>query len=192
MRVHAGSNLTGRSLADSRLGAALGIGAMAVVRDDQPLAMPAPDTLLQADGLRMVTGRPKDVDLLSALTESKVEPVLAEELNGLEPEDFGLIEAAQERPNPSKAQIPILIMGAVLMTVMMGWLPIYLAAVIGAAVMVLTHHLTTEVACRALSGKASFRLPACYRWGVHKVALLHSNARNPMASTAQTEINGRG
>ena len=41
------------------------------------------------------------------------------------------------------------IIGLVLLPVMMGWLPIYLSAVIGAAIMVLTRCLTMEEAYRA-------------------------------------------
>jgi di/tricarboxylate transporter len=265
MRVHTGSNLVDRSLADSRLGAALGIGVMAIVRDDQTLSMPAPDTLLQADDLLMVTGRPEDVDLLSALTDFQVEPALAEELNALESEDFGLIEAmlsphttlagktlqelsfrkkyglnvlaiwregriyradylrdfalrfgdalllygarsnfellgsepdflvltesAQERPNLSKAKISIPIMGAVLLPVMMGWLPIYLAAVIGAAVMVLTRCLTMEEAYRAIEWKGIFLIAGMLPLGD---ALNQTGAAHFLANGVVEAVGGFG
>jgi len=64
-----------------------------------------------------------------------------------------LTESAQEHPNLSKAKISIPIMAGVLFPVMMGWLPIYLAAVMGAAVMVLSRCLTVEEAYRAIEWK---------------------------------------
>lgn len=229
MRVHAGSNLIDRSLKDSRLGASLDIGVLALVRDDHALPMPEPETTLQAEDLLLVTGRPEDLDLILALTEFRVEPAMPEDLEALETDDTGLIEAmlsphttlagktlrelnfrkkygltvlaiwreghiyraddlrdmtlrfgdamllfgnradftllgrepdflvltesAQEHPDLSKAKISIPIMAAVLFPVMMGWLPIYLAAVIGAAVMVLSRCLTVEEAYRAIEWK---------------------------------------
>jgi len=232
MRVHAGSNLIDRSLKDSRLGAVLGISVIALVRSGEALSMPDPDTPLQADDLLLVIGRPDDLDLIQALTEFRVEQAVPKELEAIETEDAGLVEAmlsphttlagktlrelnfrekygltvlaiwreghiyrtdklrdmalrfgdamllygkrshfnllghepdflvltqsAQEHPNLSKAKISIPIMAAVLLPVMMDWTPIYLAAVIGAAVMVLTRCLTMEEAYRAIEWKGIF------------------------------------
>ena len=232
MRVHAGSNLIDRSLKDSRLGAVLGISVIALVRSGEALSMPDPDTPLQADDLLLVIGRPDDLDLIQALTEFRVEQAVPKELEAIETEDAGLVEAmlsphttlagktlrelnfrekygltvlaiwreghiyrtdklrdmalrfgdamllygkrshfnllghepdflvltqsAQEHPNLSKAKISIPIMAAVLLPVMMDWTPIYLAAVIGAAVMVLTRCLTLEEAYRAIEWKGIF------------------------------------
>ena len=61
---------------------------------------------------------------------------------GREPDFLVLTEAAQEHPNLSKAKLSIPIMAAVLFPVMMGWIPIYFSAVIGAAVMVWSRCLT--------------------------------------------------
>ncbi|MBL0714545.1 MAG: anion permease [Desulfosarcina sp.] len=242
MRVHTGANLIGRSLQDSRLGSALGIGVLALVRDDHVLPMPEPETTLQAQDLLLVTGRPEDFDLIYALTEFRVETIVAEELAVLESEDVGLVEAmlsphttlagktlrelnfrekygltvlaiwregrvyrtdylrdmalrfgdamllygarsnyailgrepdflvltesAQEHPNLSKAKVSIPIMAAVLFPVMMGWLPIYLAAVIGAAVMILSRCLTMEEAYRAIEWKGIFLIAGMLPLGV--------------------------
>jgi di/tricarboxylate transporter len=77
-------------------------------------------------------------------------------LLGREPDFLVLTASAQEHPNLSKAKISIPIMAAVLLPVMMGWLPIYLSAVIGAAIMVLTRCLTMEEAYRAIEWKGIF------------------------------------
>ncbi len=265
MRVHGGSNLIGRSLADSRLGAALGIGVMAIVRENQALPMPEPSARLRADDLLMVSGRAEDVDLLSALTDFGVEPAEAAELKALESEDFGLVEAmlsphttlagrtlrelnfrkkyglnvlaiwregriyradylrdmalrfgdalllygarsnfemlgrepdflvltesAQERPNLAKAKISITIMAAVLLPVMMGWMPIYLSAVIGAAVMVLTGCLTMEEAYRAIEWKGIFLIAGMLPLGD---ALNHTGAARLLATGVVEAVGALG
>ncbi len=265
MRVDAGSNLIDRSLEESRLGAALGIGVLAIVRDGQAHPMPEPATGLQADDLLMVTGRPEDVKLLSALTDFVVEPAVASELKTLESEDIGLVEAmlaphttlagktlrelnfrkkyglnvlaiwregriyradylrdmalrfgdalllygarqnfeilgrepdflvltesAQERPDSSKAKISIPIMVAVLLPVMVGWMPIYLSAVIGAAVMVLTRCLTMEEAYRAIEWKGIFLIAGMLPLGQ---ALDRTGAARYLATGVVEAVGGFG
>ena len=75
---------------------------------------------------------------------------------GREPDFLVLTASAQTPPNLSKAKISIPVMAGVLLPVMMGWLPIYLAAVIGAAVMVLTRCLSMEDAYRDIEWKGIF------------------------------------
>ncbi len=81
-----------------------------------------------------------------------------EKLNllGREPDFLVLTETAQEPPREEKAKLALTIMAAVLLPVIMGWLPIYIAVVIGAAVMVLTRCLTMEEAYRYIEWKAVF------------------------------------
>lgn len=75
---------------------------------------------------------------------------------GREPDFLVLTEMAQEIPREEKAKVALIIMTAVLSPVIMGWLPIYIAVVIGAAVMVLTRCLTMEEAYRYIEWKAVF------------------------------------
>jgi di/tricarboxylate transporter len=77
-------------------------------------------------------------------------------LLGREPDFLVLTETAQERPREKKAKLAITIMAAVMLPVMMGWVPIYIAVVIGAAVMVLSKCLTMEEAYRYIEWKAVF------------------------------------
>jgi di/tricarboxylate transporter len=72
------------------------------------------------------------------------------------PDFLVLTEIAQEVPREEKAKVSLIIMTAVLLPVIMGWLPIYIAVVIGAAVMVLTKCLTMEEAYRNIEWKAVF------------------------------------
>ncbi len=75
---------------------------------------------------------------------------------GREPDFLVLTEIAQEVPRKEKAKLALTIMAAVLLPVMMGWVPIYIAVVIGAAFMVLTKCLTMEEAYRYIEWKAVF------------------------------------
>jgi di/tricarboxylate transporter len=77
-------------------------------------------------------------------------------LLGREPDFIVLTETAQEELRLGKMKISILIMGAILLPVIVGWVPIYIAAVIGAALMVLTGCLTMEEAYRQIEWKAVF------------------------------------
>ena len=75
---------------------------------------------------------------------------------GQEPDFLVLTEMAQEIPREEKSKLALIIMIAVLFPVMMGWLPIYIAVVIGAGFMVLTRCLTMEEAYRYIEWKAVF------------------------------------
>jgi len=75
---------------------------------------------------------------------------------GREPDFLVLTEIAQEVPREEKSKLALIIMIAVLFPVIMGWLPIYIAVVIGAAFMILTKCLTMEEAYRYIEWKAVF------------------------------------
>ncbi len=75
---------------------------------------------------------------------------------GREPDFLVLTETAQEVPREEKAKVALIIMTAVLLPVIMGWIPIYIAVVMGAAIMVLTRCLTMEEAYRYIEWKAVF------------------------------------
>ncbi len=78
------------------------------------------------------------------------------QLLGREPDFVVLTEMAQREVRQEKMNISILIMAAVLFPVIMGWVPIYIAAVVGAAVMVMCGCLTMEEAYRQIEWKAVF------------------------------------
>jgi di/tricarboxylate transporter len=77
-------------------------------------------------------------------------------LLGQEPDFLVLTEKAQEPLREERAKVALAIMVAVLIPVIMNWLPIYIAVVIGAATMVLTRCLTMEEAYRYIEWKAVF------------------------------------
>ncbi|MBT8369872.1 MAG: SLC13 family permease [Deltaproteobacteria bacterium] len=75
---------------------------------------------------------------------------------GREPDFIVLTEKAQEELRLEKMKLSMLIMAGVLLPVIIGWVPIYIAAVVGAAVMVLAGCLTMEEAYRQIEWKAVF------------------------------------
>ncbi len=73
-----------------------------------------------------------------------------------EPDFVVLARTAQERYRTEKMKISLLILAAFVFTAVMGWVPIYIAAVTGAAFMVLGGCLTMEEAYRQIEWKAVF------------------------------------
>ncbi len=72
----------------------------------------------------------------------------------------------QEAAREEKAKTALAIMAAVLVPVILGWVPIYIAVVIGAAVMVLTRCLTMDEAYRYIEWKAVFLIAGMLPLGV--------------------------
>jgi di/tricarboxylate transporter len=75
---------------------------------------------------------------------------------GSEPDFIVLTQKVQEKLRLEKMKISMLIMFGILFPVFMGWVPIYIAGVIGAALMVLSGCLTMEEAYRQIEWKAVF------------------------------------
>jgi di/tricarboxylate transporter len=75
---------------------------------------------------------------------------------GSEPDFIVLTGTAQEELRLEKMKFSILIMVAILVPVIIGWVPIYIAAVTGAALMVLCGCLSMDEAYRQIEWKAVF------------------------------------
>ncbi|MGD8611166.1 MAG: SLC13 family permease, partial [Desulfobacterales bacterium] len=231
MRVAPDSPLVGKSLKQSRLGDALGSRVLGILRGTDPIIMPEPTEILQAEDRLVVEGRLRDFeelreleklqierrtppDIQSLVTENvgQVEAILSPQtslvgktlrqlnfrekfglnvlaiwrngkayrsdlrdmdlrfgdailllgprdklqLLGREPDFVVLTEMAQQEVRIEKMKISLSIMAAVLFPVIMGWVPIYIAAVVGSALMVLFGCLTMEEAYRQIEWKAVF------------------------------------
>jgi di/tricarboxylate transporter len=83
-----------------------------------------------------------------------------------EPDFLSLTESIQPAPRLNKAPLAILIMLAVLIPVIIGWIPIAVAAVTGAALMVLTGCLSMEEAYLQIEWKAVFLIAGMLPLGI--------------------------
>ena len=231
MQIPPDSALVGKSLKESRLGDALGSRVLGILRGENPILMPEPHEILQAEDRLVVEGRQRDFDNLRALEEMEIERRTDTDVNklvsgeaglveailspqttlegktlrqinfrekfglnvlalwrkgrayrsnlrdmelrfgdallllgprpklqllGREPDIIVLTETAQEELLTEKMKFSILIMVAVLLPVILGWVQIYIAAVIGAALMVLVGCLSMKEAYLQIEWKAVF------------------------------------
>jgi di/tricarboxylate transporter len=85
---------------------------------------------------------------------------------GREPDFIVLTKFAQEVPRIEKAGLATLIMAATFVPVILGWIPIYIATVIGSAVMVLSRCLTMEEAYRYIEWRAVFLIAGMFPLGI--------------------------
>ncbi len=256
LRLPAGSRLSRGTLAQSRLGDALGFNVLGVVRAADTVLMPEPDFRLREDDLLLVEGDREAVSVLRGLQGLQVEesvPRLLEELEseqvalaevilsphtlvadktlqdlnfrekfGLqvvavrrggrslrsnlrklrlhlgdallvygarekvrllarEPDFLVLTEEAQEVLRTDRAPLAVGILAAVIATVLLGWLPIYIASVAGATVMVLSGCLSMEEAYRDIDWRAVFLIAGMLPLGQ---AMQNSGAALFLAATA--------
>jgi di/tricarboxylate transporter len=98
----------------------------------------------------------RDVDLRFGDALLLIGPRGKLQLLGREPDFIVLTETAQRELRLEKMKFSILIMAGILLPVILGWVPIYIAAVVGAALMVLAGCLTMEEAYRHIEWKAVF------------------------------------
>jgi di/tricarboxylate transporter len=87
-------------------------------------------------------------------------------LLGAEPDFLVLLEEAQEPPRRKKAPLAALIMLGVLILAVMGAVPIAIASVVGATLMVLTGCLTMEEAYRHIEWRAVFLIAGMLPLGI--------------------------
>jgi di/tricarboxylate transporter len=241
LRIPAESALAGKSLAQSRLGDAFNLNAMAIVRDGQTHLLPTPDELLQTGDLLLAKGATDSLPLLQALQDLSLEeqtlPALSEletetvgvaeivlapqttvegktlrelsfrekyglsvlaiwrqgqalrtnlrdtalrfgdailvsgrreklRLLGSEPDFLVLTERDQEPPRVEKAPLAVGILVVILLPVLLGWLPISIAAVVGATLMVLLRCLSMEEAYRFIEWPAVFLIAGMLPLGI--------------------------
>lgn len=108
---------------------------------------------------------------------------------GADPDYLVLTAAAQEIPRTNKARHSILVFAAVLLPVLLGVVPIYIAAVIGAALMVLVGCLNMDEAYRAIEWKAVFLIAGLLPLGL---ALEGSGAASLLAESVVAAVGPYG
>jgi len=133
------SVLSGKTLRQINFREKYGLTVLAIWRRGHTYRSGLRDTALEFGDALLLYGHWKKVTVL-----------------GREPDFLVLTETAQEPPREDKAKVALTIMAAVILPVMAGWVPIYIAVVMGAAFMVLTKCLTMEEAYRYIEWKAVF------------------------------------
>ena len=133
------SALSGQTLQELRFREKYGLTVLAVWRKGHAIRTGLRDLQLQFGDALLFFGSWKKLEVL-----------------GQEPDFIVLTEKVQEVAKEEKAGTALTIMAAVLLPVIFGWVPIYIAVVIGAACMVLSKCLTMDEAYRYIEWKAVF------------------------------------
>lgn len=92
VQVPEGSNLIGKSLLDSRLGDAFGLGVLGIIRKGKTHLMPSTDKELQAEDSLLIKGKQSDLLMVEGLQSLEIETHSLPELGELESEEIGLVE----------------------------------------------------------------------------------------------------
>lgn len=162
------SRLAGQRVREAQLRERLGVSLLALWRSGRPYRSQLREMeLREGDALLFYGPRNR----LHAL--------------GREPDFIVLTEAAQELPRTRKAPLALAILGGVLLTAMLGWLPTYLAAVIGAGVMVATGAVRMQEAYRFIEWKAVFLVAGLLPLGT---AVANAGAAAWLAETLSSSL----
>jgi di/tricarboxylate transporter len=108
---------------------------------------------------------------------------------GRDPDFLILDESATQAPRPEKAPHAAAIMAAVLVLAMTGWVPIAIAAILGAAATVLVRCISMEEAYRAIDWQAIFIIAGMLPLGI---ALEQSGAATLVAEAVLGVVGGYG
>jgi di/tricarboxylate transporter len=133
------SSLAGQPLSEMNFRERYGLELVAIWRNGEAIRSNLDQLILQLGDALLLLGPRQKLQLLD------------------ENSDFLLLTPVGQRvKDTSKAPVAAGILAAVVVSVMAGWLPIYIAAVIGATAMVVTECLTMEEAYRAIEWRAIF------------------------------------
>ncbi len=142
------TTLAGKTLRQLHFREKYGVSVLAIWRGDRSYRTGLPDFPLQYGDAFLCYGPRERFEILAR-----------------ERDFFVLRLDVQEKPRLEKAPLAAAIMLAVIAVVMLGWLPIYIAAIAGAAFMMLTRCLTLDEAYRAIDLKAVFLIAAMLPMG---------------------------
>jgi len=133
------SSLVGKPAGDVNFRAKYGLELVAVWRSGEAIRTNLDRLVLQLGDALLLLGPRQQLALIER-----------------DPDFLVLTPVTQRHVDTAKAPLAAGIMFAVIFSVLIGWLPIYIAAVIGATLMVLTNCLTMEDAYRAIEWRAIF------------------------------------
>ena len=162
------TTLAGKTLRQLNFREKYGLNVLAIWRQGQAYRSNLRDTSLRFGDALLLLGPKEKLKML-----------------GREPDFIVLTETAQEELRLEKMKLSILIMGGILLPVIMGWVPIYIAAIVGSALMVLFGCLTMEEAYRQIEWKAVFLIAGLLPLGI---ALDHTGTARLIAEGVVTFV----
>ncbi len=166
------TTLAGQTLRQLHFREKYGLNVLAILREGKT----------HHDALAEMTLRFGDALLLYGPTE-KIRVL------GSEPDFLVLTEVDQEIPRLNKAPVALLIMASVVLSVILGWWPISIAAVVGASLVVLTGCVTMEEAYRYIEWKAVFLIAGMLPLGI---AMQQTGAAQFLAGGVVSGVGGFG
>ncbi len=164
--------LAGLTLQEIHFREKYGLNVMAIFRQGMAIRSHLRNTSLRFSDALLLYGSRRRLKLL-----------------GSEPDFLVLTEEAQEPPRLAKAPLAAAIMAVVLLPVILGWLPIYLSAILGATLMVLTNCLTMDEAYKFIEWRAVFLIAGMLPLGA---ALQQSGAALFLTDKVVAAVGGFG
>lgn len=143
------TKMVGKNLKQTHFREKYGLSILAIWRDGEAYRDNLRDMVLRFGDALLLHGRWDKLRVLAS-----------------EPDFILLSERIQEAPRKNKALIATLIMAGVVLVVVLGWLPIAIAAVVGSALMVLSGSLTMEEAYRYIDWRAVFLIAGMLPLGI--------------------------
>jgi len=143
------SDLGGKSLRDIQFREKYGLNVLAIWRGGRAYRSNLREMPLHVGDSLLVYGNRNQIKLLAQ-----------------EPKFLVMSQELQEAPKREKARLAVLIMAAVVAVVAMGWLPIEIAAVAGAVLMVITRCLNMEEAQKSIQWPAVFLIAGMLPLGI--------------------------
>lgn len=166
------TTLEGRTLQEIYFREKYGLNVLAIWRRGRPYRHNLRDMQLQMGDALLLHGAREKLNLL-----------------GQEADFVVLRTESQPPPKLEKAPLAVLALLAVLIPVIAGWLPIAIAAIIGATLMILTGCLSMEEAYRYIDWKAVFLIAGMLPLGV---AMQSSGAAQFLATEVVNLVGGLG
>ena len=155
------SSQSGNTLREMNFREKYGLSVIAIWREGRSYRANLRDIALKIGDLLLVFGNAERLKILNKDREFLV-----------------LSQQAAEEPRKNKALLAVIIMVAVLLPVILGWIPIPISAVMGATLMVLVGCLTIDEAYHSIEWKAIFLIAGMLPLGI---ALETTGAANLLA-----------
>ncbi len=166
------TSLADKTLQEIHFREKYGLNVMALFRQGEAIRSNLRNTPLRYSDALLLYGSRRKIKLL-----------------GADPDFIVLTEEAQEAPREAKAPLAAALMALVLLPVIFGWLPIYLSAILGATLMILTRCLSMDEAYEFIEWRAVFLIAGMLPLGV---ALQASGAATFLTSQVVATIGAYG